>query len=171
MWSLLLKNWKPILAAAVVVGGVLWLRSVWMESGEERGRAAVQALWDAEKAEAAEALREEEKRREEKRKKDEEAAKEVQRELEERVAESDARSADLARRLREWQARSCRGSAMPAAPGAAAGTGGAAGVPQDEGAAGTAVDLALENHLAACGRDAERLAGWQDWWGRVTASP
>ena len=84
--------------------------------------------------------------------------------LQTRLASADATGRGLAERLRQYQVRRC-GSAVPAAAGAPAEPPGAAGEPAD----GDEVDRRTAEHLAACSRDAERLAGWQRWWGQVRA--
>lgn len=90
------------------------------------------------------------------------AAEETQRELEARLAAADTGARDLARRLRDYQARRCR-STVPAAADAGPRPTGATAEPGD----GEAVERAVAEHLSACAADATRLQGWQDWWGRV----
>lgn len=149
-------------AVASLVGGVLYLRHHWISQGEASGRADVQARWDIEREEIARqrALQEAEARAKEEA--DRQAAKEVQDALQEKLDSADARARDLARRLYDYQARlSALQLSRPADP--ATGADSPTGVPEDGGAVGQL----LEEHLAACARDAERLSGWQDWWGRV----
>jgi hypothetical protein len=78
----------------------------------------------------------------------------MERALAARLANSDARGADLARRLR--YPRACP---MPAADSPSGGSDGSPGESSDP----EAIGIALGAHLAACERDAERLKGWQDW--------
>lgn len=90
------------------------------------------------------------------------AAKEVQRDLESKLATADRAGRDLARRLRDFQARAGRG-ALPGLAGAAAGAADAASQPDH----GQVVELATAEHFGACAGDAERLAHWGEWYGRV----
>ena len=92
------------------------------------------------------------------------AAQRVEHELQSRLAAADAGARDLARRLRDYQTRPSR-CPVPSGSGAAGELAGAAGEPAD----GQGVDAAAEAHFVACARDAERLAGWQQWWAKVGA--
>jgi hypothetical protein len=96
---------------------------------------------------------------------DRETRQRVENELQTNLAAADARGRDLARRLRDYQARRCS-RPVPAASGPAVELAGAAGEPGD----GEAVERAAAEHFAACSRDAERLAGWQGWWREVSGN-
>jgi len=147
---------------AAILGGVWWFSHARYTAGEAAGRAQVQADWDAAtKAQrAAVAVAEAEKA--EKEKADRKAAQEVEDGLREQLAASDAAGRDTARRLRDYAARANRcavpGAAAPA--GQPKGSGGESGDP-------AGVGPALEDHLAACARDAERLDAWEAWCDKV----
>ena len=87
----------------------------------------------------------------------------IEHELTTKLADADRAGRDLARRLRDHQARRCR-VALSAATGSAVELAGTAGEPGD----GAMVERATAEHFAACSRDAERLAGWQGWWREVS---
>lgn len=92
----------------------------------------------------------------------------IERELEPRLAAATDRGATLAARLREHAGR--RVCALPEAAGTAAEPDGT-GRESDDGGR---IDAAVERHLAACARDAERLNGWREWWNeasRLKANP
>lgn len=91
-------------------------------------------------------------------------AERVSRELQTDLLAADRRSRDLADRLRDYQDRRCPG-AVPAAAGAAGNAPDAAGEP----AGGDGVAEATAALIGACARDSERLAGWIDWYGEVSA--
>ena len=154
----LLRYLPHILGLLGLIAGLWWFG----HSRYEAGQADVRAEWDAaivvaqieaDKKEAADA----------------EVAKAMQDELVRRGGLLDAATArgrTLAGRLRNYQASRC----LPQAADPAAGPAPAPGVPGDPAGPGTAVELALDNHLSACERDAERLSGWQRWWGEVGAN-
>lgn len=96
---------------------------------------------------------------------DRETRQRVENELQTNLAAAGVRGRDLARRLRDYQARRCS-RPVPAAAGAVAELAGAAGERDDS----EAVDRATADHFAACSRDAERLAGWQGWWREVSGN-
>ena len=89
----------------------------------------------------------------------------VQHELETRLGDSDARARDLAGRLRDYQA-SARGCAVSGAADRAAGPPTAPGEPGGD----EAIERATAAVLTACGHDASRLQGFQDWWRGVVES-
>ena len=161
--------WRLIGAVAVVaaiLGGLWFVYGRIHAAGEAEGRDAVLKAWhDANVEEDRQTALLEAKARE-KEEADRIAAKRIEDELQSRLFDADKRSSDLARRLREYAARDRQRSLSDAAR-ATAGADGAAGEPGDSGEARTAVDAALEAHLGACARDAERLAGWQSWWQAV----
>ena len=81
----------------------------------------------------------------------------IESELLPRIQDADANARDLARRLR--LATSSR-RAVPQAAGPAAD----AATPGGEPADGGDIERATEQHFAACARDSERLAAWQEWY-------
>jgi hypothetical protein len=91
-------------------------------------------------------------------------AERIENELQTKLVAADAGARDLARRLRDHQARRCS-SAVPLVAGSAAQPAGAATEPGD----GEAVDRATSDHLAACALDSEELAGWLAWWTGIKA--
>lgn len=155
-----------VVLAAVLLGGYWWQARWHYSRGEAAGAAEVQQAWDRDAAErqaALEAYRQAVAAREAEQAR---IAQEQETALREQVQIADARGRDLARRLRDYEARE-RARRLSEAAAAAAGGAGAARIPEDSGDARTAVEQALEEHLAACARDAERLSGWQNWWARV----
>lgn len=158
----LLKYLPHLIVAAIVATAVWSFSNARYSAGEAAGAAQVRAEWDAEKrAIAAENARlEEEKVAKEK--SDQAAAKEIQDALQQKLDSADSRARDLARRLSVYQARD-RQRGLPADAGPASGPDSAAGEPGSDGAIGQATEEAF----GACARDAERLAGWQEWWARV----
>lgn len=161
--------WRLVGAGAALlalVAGVLFLRNHWISLGEASGRAEVQATLDHTLEEIARQSALQEATARAKEEADRQAALEIQNELESSLRDVTERADSLARRLRDYQSRD-RARRLSEAAAAASGAGSAPGESSDSGEAGTAVDLALEAHLGACARDAERLAGWQEWWGRV----
>ena len=162
MPAILLRYLPHLLGALAVVGLLSWGAYSLYSHGEAAGRAIVQKQWDDATSELARqrALQDAETRA--KMERDSRIAKEIQDALQQKLDSADARGRDLARRLLDYQARiAALQLSRPADP--ATGADGTPGVPEDGGAVGQA----LEEHLAACGRDAERLAGWQEWWARV----
>jgi len=158
-----LIKYLPHLLGIGAVVALGWFAYNWAyERGEATGRAEVQAEWDAENEEIARQRALQEATARAKEEADRKAAEEIQDALQEKLDSADARARDLARRLRQYQARACA-STVPQDAGSAPLVDPAAGVPEDGGTAGQL----LEEHLAACARDAERLSGWQDWWKRV----
>lgn len=130
----------------------------------EAGQRAVQALWDADKAVAAQTVIERARQNEQKRLADEAVARKVQDDLQDRITAGDARNRDLARRLHDYEARRCGGT-VPGAAGAAAGTDAAGRESGSDQGIGAAVAAVTE----ACRHDAERLTGWQEWWRGVSS--
>ena len=96
---------------------------------------------------------------------DRETRQRVENELQTNLAAADARGRDLARRLRDYQARRCS-SAVPAVAGPAVELAGAAGEPGRDGA----VEGAVADVMSACAADSVRLAGWQGWWREVSVN-
>ena len=80
----------------------------------------------------------------------------IEHDLQPKIAAADANARSLARRLREYASR----SPVSTAPGPAAEPAEAPGEPGD----GDPVERATEQHFAACARDSERLAAWQEWY-------
>ena len=80
----------------------------------------------------------------------------IEHDLQPKIAAADANARSLARRLREYASR----SSLPQAPGSTAEPAEAPGEPGD----GDPVERATEQHFAACARDSERLAAWQEWY-------
>ena len=119
--------------------------------GYEAGAAAVTAAWGQDRARAAEAATEALRASEAAYRAEVARRDEVERGLQAKLADSDRRGAALARRLRP---QACP---LPAPSGATPVPDDPAGVPGDEGA----VREALAAHLAACERDATRLAELQ----------
>ena len=80
----------------------------------------------------------------------------IEHDLQPKIAAADANARSLARRLREYAGR----RPVSTAPGPAAEPAEAPGEPGD----GDPVERATEQHFAACARDSERLAAWQEWY-------
>ena len=80
----------------------------------------------------------------------------IEHDLQPKLAAADANARSLARRLREY----ARSRPVPKAPGPTAESAEAPGEPGD----GDPVERATEQHFAACARDSERLAAWQEWY-------
>ena len=80
----------------------------------------------------------------------------IEHDLQPKIAAADANARSLARRLREYANR----RPVSTAPGPAAEPAEAPGEPGD----GDPVERATEQHFAACARDSERLAAWQEWY-------
>ena len=85
----------------------------------------------------------------------------IEHDLQPKIAAADANARSLARRLREYASR----SSLPQAPGSTAEPTEAPGEPADGGE----IERAAEDHFAACARDSERLNGWIEWYGKVSA--
>lgn len=143
---------------AAILGGVWWFSHARYTAGEAAGRAHVQAAWDAEAKAQRDAYASAKAKAQAKQEADRKAAEEVERDLRNKLAQSDAAGRDTARRLRDYQARACRGPVPTAAasPGEPAGAGG-------ESERDAAIGRATEDTFAACKRDAERLNGWERW--------
>jgi hypothetical protein len=86
-------------------------------------------------------------------------------EIRKRLA-ADNKSADLARRLREYYA-SDASRALSSLAESAARIDGASGTGAGADDSGTGVDLAIQGVLTACRADSIKLQGWQAWWGDV----
>ena len=125
-------------------------------TGYKAGTAAVEARWGAARVEAEKAATAALRASQEAYEREIARRDEVERGLQAKLAGSDARADGLARRLRHALGRSCP---LPEADTAAPGSDGPARVPSDEGGIGTA----LAAHLAACERDATRLAELQSY--------
>lgn len=144
---------RTVLTVALIAAllSCLWYAH---RTGYKAGTAAVEARWgaarvEAEKAATAALLASQEAYEREIARRDE-----VERGLQAKLAGSDARADGLARRLRHALGRSCP---LPEADTPAPGSDGPARESGDEGGIGTA----LAAHLAACERDATRLAELQ----------
>ena len=170
VWDRVAPALPWIVLSAVLIGSYWWQARYHYGRGEDAGAARVQAAWDdADRARAA-ALAAYRKTLDDEAKAQAAEARRQEESLREQVQIADARGRDLARRLREHEQRE-RARRLSAAvlPGSAACADAAGGIPGDGGAPRTAVDAALEEHLAACARDAERLDGWRRWHASVTA--
>lgn len=156
--------WRLIGAGAAVVAvlGGAWHYG---HTRYEAGEAAVQARWDAERLIAAEAFAKQSAAVAATVEADKAISAKVQHELETRLGDSDARARDLAGRLRGYQA-SARGCAVSGAADRAAGPPTAPGEPGGD----EAIERATAAVLTACGHDASRLQGFQDWWRGVVES-
>ena len=80
----------------------------------------------------------------------------IEHDLQPKIAAADANARSLARRLREYAGS----RPVSTAPDSAAEPSDAPGEPGD----GDPVERATEQHFAACARDSERLAAWQEWY-------
>lgn len=123
-------------------------------TGYKAGTAAVEARWGAARVEAEKAATAALRASQEAYEREIARRDEVERGLQAKLAGSDARADGLARRLRHALGRSCP---LPEADTPAPGSDGPARESGDEGGIGTA----LAAHLAACERDATRLAELQ----------
>lgn len=177
-WLAVLKSlpWRLIgyaVAAALVVWAALTVNGWRLDSRalEATQKALETATADrdryaAREASARQALREAAGKAAEKEAADKATAERIEHELQTKLAAADTRGRDLARRLSIAARAACPGGgAVPGAADPAGQPGQAAGEPGD----GEAIERATAEHLAACGRDAERLAGWQAWWGEVSS--
>lgn len=147
-----------VMVAIFALAALGWFGHSRYAAGEAAGRAHVQKAWDAaaeaqraayEAAAANAAKTEADQRR---------AAEEIENGLREQIQTADAGARDLARRLRDWQARA-RGCALP-------GTAPTAGQPDRPGGSAdndATVERLVEDTYAACSRDAARLDAWQKW--------
>ena len=141
----MIRLWLGLaLAVTLTAAGWFGYRAA-HRAGYEAGTAAVKAEWHADRARAAEAATEALRAAHAKREG-------VERDLESKLGDADRRGRELARRLRYPPACPVPG----AVDDTAAPSDGAAGVTSDAGAA-------LEDHLSACERDAERLGELQRW--------
>ena len=85
----------------------------------------------------------------------------IEHDLQPKIAAADANARSLARRLREYAGR----SPVSTTPDSTAEPAEAPGEPADGGE----IERAAEDHFAACARDSERLNGWIEWYGKVSA--
>ena len=181
IWATLRRLLAPIAAwlplVAIIVGGLALAGAVvtverWRadsralratQTALERRTAELDQCTDA-AAVVAQAAREARAAAIQQREADRATARRVEDALQTRLAVATRDGRDLARRLHDYETRRCAGgvSAAADAPGEPAG---AAGEPAGEGRVGEAA-AALS---AACARDSERLAGWQQWWRAVSA--
>ena len=165
----LTKHWRLLAGAGLLcVSLLLWFGHQRYAAGEAAGRAHVQKLWDADRtaqeAAYAAAVRATNARIEADRK----VAREVELELQNKLAAADASGRDLGRRLSDYIARVRRCSVSPATP--------ATGVPDAPGAPGSdpevrravEIDRAVEDTLAECKTNATDLDAWYEWAGRIT---
>lgn len=123
-------------------------------TGYKAGTAAVEARWGAARVEAEKAATAALRASQQAYEREIARRDEVERGLQAKLAGSDARADGLARRLRHALGRSCP---LPETDTPAPGSDGPARVPGDEGG----IRTALAAHLAACERDATRLAELQ----------
>lgn len=151
-------------ALVVLLAGGWYLH----HSGYQSGSAAVQALWNADKVVAAKALADRVRDNEALRDADKATSEQVQHDLQARATASDARNADLARRLRDYEKRACRGTV----PGIAAVAGtvpssGESGRDREIGRLAAAIREAQSDAFAACARDGETLSAVAPWYDEV----
>lgn len=92
-------------------------------------------------------------------------AERIEHDLQTRLAAADGTGRDLARRLRDYQARRCR-SAVPAAAGAA----GQPAVASPESSLDAEIGRATEQVYADCKSDAVKADGWLEWWREIEAT-
>jgi hypothetical protein len=152
-----------LIVLALLIGGVVY----YGHTRYNAGQANVQARWDAHSLKQNAALTQQ---------LTENARLQNERDLirwqhEKAVREklaADNRSADLARRLREYYASDAH-RAMSSLAESAASTAGAAGTGSGADDAGDGVDLAIQGVLTACKRDSIRLNGWQQWYESVSS--
>lgn len=153
--------WRLIgagVAVAALIGAVGWFSHARYTAGESAGRAQVQKQWDEARTAQERAYSAQKAATEAQIAADKKAAEELQRELETRLAAADASGRDLARRLQDYRVRASR-CAVSTPTGTAPGPDDPAGEsPGDE-----AIGRATEEVFSACKRDAERLAGFQEW--------
>lgn len=170
----LVSRWPWVLAGTALVvlaiGAGLWaVRSAGYRAGDADGRAAVQALWDAERRLQQQQLDDARRAAADREARDRRIAQEHQDALQARADTADRNARDLARRLRDYQARPCpAGDPVPGPADAATGADPAPGGAGGDAAARGRIDAAVADVMAACARDAERLAGWQRWWTDVS---
>jgi hypothetical protein len=165
--------WRLIGAVALVVAVALmgWLVSAWRaayHSLQATEKLLETTRTEARQCAASEAIArqvyaESQRKAAETAARDKATAERIERELTQTLAAADARGRDLARRLRDYQARACP-QPVPAAADPAGGADGPTGEPGD----GDAIERATAAHLSACERDSTRLAGWQEWWAGVS---
>lgn len=146
---------------AVLVGGGFYLH----HKGYEAGEAAVQVRWDEEKLIVEKEILEAEIRNKGKQLADLQAAEVVRNELQEKLADYDAKYSTLARRLRDYQVRAS-GCALSTDAGAPRGTPETGGELPGAGE----VEQAVDDVRKACVNDAARLEGWQAWWKRISST-
>lgn len=148
-------------ALAVLLAGGIW----YGHSRYNAGQADVQALWDADKAAATQALLAAASRADDIRRADAAISERITHELQTRTVAADARNADLARRLRDYEKRACDRTVSGTAP-ASTGIDAAPAEPASDSGIGAAVG----NVTGACRNDADRLAAWIAWWRGVAAN-
>lgn len=166
-WLAVLRRLWPVVAL-LFVGLALWAYGhSRYRAGEAAGAEQVRTLWNADREAQARAVEAQAASVAKQIEHDRLAAEEVERGLREKIASADAAARDLARRLRDAKARPCSGSlpATPANPGQPTGSGGI--TPGDgtaeQAAYEKAVDDATADYFGACGRDAARVDGWEQW--------
>ena len=128
----------------------------------DAGRDSVQAKWDAERAvqqAALDAATAETARIDAERVK---LTEEIQNDLRPKLDATESANRDLARRLLNYSSRPR--SALPEIPGSPGDTDSTSRIGSDESNPGNRVGEALNNHLAACDRDAIRLNGFIQWY-------
>ena len=143
-------NPRALIAVLLIAAGFagFWYAH---KKGYEAGSAAVRAAWGQDRARAAEAATEALRASDAAYRAEVARRDEVERDLKVKLDASNRRGFDLARRLRS---QACP---LPTPSGATPVPDDPTGVPGDEGAIGEA----LAAHLAACERDATRLAELQ----------
>lgn len=146
-------NPRALIAVLLIAAGFagFWYAH---KRGYEAGSAAVRAAWGQDRARAAEAATEALRASQEAYEREIARRDEVERGLQAKLAGSDARADGLARRLRHALGSACP---LPEADTPAPGSDGPARESGDEGG----IRAALAAHLAACERDATRLAELQ----------
>lgn len=159
--------WRLIGAGAAVVAV---LSGAWHygHTRYEAGEAAVQARWDAERLIAAEAFAKQAAAVAATVEADKAISAKVQHELETRLADSDARTGDLARRLQN--SRICPGGGSLSSTSAAAGTvqdGRESGGAGEVGRLADAIRDAESDALVACARDGQALSAVAPWYDKV----
>jgi len=137
------------LAIMTMIGGYVWGR--WDGRAVWKGKLDVQvAIWkgkyDAQVAETARMDRQWKAK-----------AEETERELQGKLDSATAAADDLVVSLRHYRARRCP---VPAVASGTAVTDDASGITADS----DPVEAALDDHLRACARDAERLTLWQTFY-------
>lgn len=149
-WLSGFKGWLYAALAAAILGAGIWAYWHGRSVGDERGAARIQKLWDANLKDIAELAAKAEKANQAALQAAHERNRGIVDDYEKRIADSDTRGADLARRLRNVTLAASRGS-MPQACDQY-GTAPASGAPSDDEITRVAGDM-----IAECSRNADRL--------------